>query len=407
MIKLLAKIAQTLDAAALYSDADQLDCLIKNAGAERHRELPIIASVVLFRKRDGKTEILLEKRKEDPRSRTFALPGGHVEKGKKDIEDFAAAASRELEEETGVVLKPADLSFVSCRPRQVGKAKLEIVFMAVVPAGTKAQAGSDADDVMWTPIGEIPDLAFEHNYFVELAIKMLNASPVKKKLDITGLHGKLQSNRGLLIAIEGLDGAGKTSQIEALGAALSEAGYDRIISKWASSDLLKKTIKAAKEEHVSAELYSLLHVTDMHERYSNEIVSALAQDKIVICDRYLYTSFARDIPRGINPELLKASYSGFRKPDLVFYCKCPIDTTVKRLYGKGGNGLGYYGSGQDMHLDSDPKENLKKYQKMVDSVYLEIMPQVNCVEVDTSKSIKSAAKIILQHVLKCIEKKGM
>jgi len=406
MIRSIVKFANMLDVAGYTESAAAIDSYLeKRAGAERHRELPIIASVIVYR-RTGKTiSILLEKRKEDPRSRDLALPGGHVEKDEKEIvEDFCVAAARELHEETGVKAKPEDLEFLGCRPRTVGKAKLEIVFAVdMAHCSGKPAASSDAADVMWRPLSETPDLAFEHNYFVELLAKKLARKEAAGKIDLSGLHSPNSTGRGTLIVFEGLDGAGKSSQIDTLKLKLKDAGFKVRVSKWASSDLFKKSIKAAKEEHIGPELYSLLHITDMHERYYNEITEALAQDEVVICDRYIYTSFARDTVRGVDPQLLLRAYSGFRKPDITFHCKCPVGVTVERLTGDKGKGLGYYGTGQDMHLDSDPVQNLHKYQKKVDEVYSSILPQVDAVQLDTNRPIKKVSTDVLDRVLDLLE----
>lgn len=403
MLKKLIKLANLCDEQNLTSEANKIDAIIdefltspfyKTAGAEKLRDLPIIASTVIFKKTGKRIEVLLEKRKKDPKAHSWALPGGHVEKKSKSIEeDFAVAAARELLEETNIRIKPKDLTFVTCKPRDIGIEKLDIAFMAVITeAEANFKAGSDAEEVHWISLDNIPDLAFDHNYFLEVAIKRLNDKNHDADIDISKLHSKIRSNRGTLIVFEGLDGSGKSSQIEALYEYLKSYGHKVKVTKWASSDTFKKSIKDAKEYHMTPELYSLLHMTDMHDRYWNEIMPWLAKGHVVLCDRYVYTSFARDTVRGIDPDFIKLGYNNFIKPDIVFYCKCPIDITVKRINKKGKEGFGYYGSGQDLHLDSDPRTNLIKYQKMVSKVYDQILPQVDCVPLDTTQKIKIAAK---------------
>lgn len=378
----------------------------RRAGPERHRDLPIVSTVICFRKRGGNYEVLLERRKKDPLSRIWALPGGHVQRhDDNELEDFATAGARELYEETAIKVKPADLLFVGCRPRKIGKEKLDMAFMVVLNgeyAGNSTRAGSDADEVRWTPVDKVPDLVFDHNYFLEIAVRQLQ-QVAPQHIDITGIHPDLSTGRGLLIVFEGIDGAGKSSQVERLVKLLHSCDIKPLVSGWASSALMKNTIKEAKKEHLPPEMYSLLHITDMCERYYGEITDALANDQVVILDRYLYTSLARDTVRGISADVILGAYRGFRKPNLVIHCHCPPDVTVERLRRKGGKGFGYYGSGQDLHFDSDAIENLRYYQTQVDRVYCDILPQVGAVKVDASRSIDRVARDIAKLVLKLIK----
>ncbi|MFD8597469.1 NUDIX domain-containing protein [Kitasatospora sp. NPDC059646] len=106
--------------------------------------------------------VLLIERGHDPYAGLLALPGGHVDAG----ETALAAAARELHEETGVQVDPADLVFIGVydepdrdpRGRYVG-----VAYLARVPAGTEAVAGDDAAAVQWIPLDALPQrLAFDH-----------------------------------------------------------------------------------------------------------------------------------------------------------------------------------------------------------------------------------------------------
>src|SRR5216684_8157263 len=101
--------------------------------------------------------------------------------------------------------------------------------------------------------------------------------------------------RGLLVAFEGPDGSGKSTQRKLFKTWLRAEGYDVVTTKWNSSDLIKPLIHSRKTMHaLSPEEYSLLHAADYRHRVEHVVLPALWGGKIVIADRFLYTGLARD-----------------------------------------------------------------------------------------------------------------
>src|SRR5438067_13887972 len=72
---------------------------------------------------------------------------------------------------------------------------------------------------------------------------------------------------GLLVAFEGPDGSGKTTQRKLFKTWLKSEGYDVVTTKWNSSALIKPLIKSRKSiRALSAEEFSLLHAADFRHR---------------------------------------------------------------------------------------------------------------------------------------------
>src|SRR5881397_2378116 len=108
-------------------------------------------------------------------------------------------------------------------------------------------------------------------------------------------------HRGRLIAFEGVDGSGKTTQRKLFKTWLRSEGYDVVTTKWNSSDLIKPIIKSRKAVHaLSPEEFSLLHGADFRHRVEETILPALWDGKVVIADRFLFTGLARDVARGLD-----------------------------------------------------------------------------------------------------------
>src|SRR5262249_46745036 len=89
--------------------------------------------------------------------------------------------------------------------------------------------------------------------------------------------------RGLLVAFEGPDGSGKTTQRKLFKTWLKSQGYDVVTTKWNSSELIKPIIKSRKSVRaLSPEEYSLLHGADFRHRVEQVILPALWDGKLVI-----------------------------------------------------------------------------------------------------------------------------
>src|SRR3972149_136130 len=117
-------------------------------------------------------------------------------------------------------------------------------------------------------------------------------------------------DRGLLIAFEGPDGSGKTTQRKLFKEWLSGEGYDVMTTKWNSSKLIKPIIRARKNmRSINQEEFCLLHAADFRHRLERDIMPALVQGRMVVADRFLFTALARDCARGLELDWLLHIYS--------------------------------------------------------------------------------------------------
>ncbi|MFJ8746624.1 NUDIX domain-containing protein [Embleya sp. NPDC127516] len=113
--------------------------------------------------------VLLIERGWEPYAGAWALPGGHVDEG----EDGDVAAARELLEETGVRVLPAELREVRAfhRPGRDPRGRyVTLAYAVIVPAGTQARAGDDATAARWWPVDALPQLAFDHADIISAAV---------------------------------------------------------------------------------------------------------------------------------------------------------------------------------------------------------------------------------------------
>jgi len=124
------------------------------------------------------------------------------------------------------------------------------------------------------------------------------------------LHQESERYPGRLIAVEGLDGSGKSTQLYLLKRWLEMKGLKVFFTEWNSSLLIKKaTSKGKKRQLLTPTTFSLIHCTDFADRYERQILPLLKAGYLVLCDRYIYTAFARDTVRGCSQSWLQNLYS--------------------------------------------------------------------------------------------------
>jgi len=121
-------------------------------------------------------------------------------------------------------------------------------------------------------------------------------------LPINGYPGKL-------IAIEGTDGVGRSTQIQLLREWLEVKGYGVVETGWTRSPLMQPTIELAKSSNTLNKLtFVLLYATDFADRLEKEIIPALKAGFIVLTDRYIFTALARAGVRGVDRAWLRNLY---------------------------------------------------------------------------------------------------
>jgi dTMP kinase len=196
---------------------------------------------------------------------------------------------------------------------------------------------------------------------------------------------KANEIEGKLIAVEGLDGSGKSTQIRLLKRWLELEGYKVFFTEWNSSELVKRaTRKGKKKKLLTPTTFSLIHCTDFADRYERQILPLLKGGYIVLADRYVYTAFARDAVRGCDKDWLRKLYRFARKPDITFFFEVPLDVALGRIL-DGRPSLKYHEAGMDMGFSKDPYESFKIFQGKIYEEYGRIFKEfpaerVNAIE---------------------------
>lgn len=142
---------------------------------------------------------------------------------------------------------------------------------------------------------------------------------------------------GVLVAFEGIDGAGKTTQATLLVSALQQAGESVVSSKEPTNGSWGKRIRdsALKERHSPREELKYF-IRDREQHTANVIQPALDKDQIVVLDRYYYSTIAYQGVRGFPVvPLHKMMKDRFIIPDVVFLLDIDPRLSVYRISGRG------------------------------------------------------------------------
>lgn len=197
--------------------------------------------------------------------------------------------------------------------------------------------------------------------------------------------------KGAFIVLEGGDGSGKTTQARSLQSALRHGGYKvhstAEPSRSTVGRLIRRRILHGKK--TSPEVEALLFAADRFLHLESEILPALADGKIVVCDRYMHASFAYQGAQGVNADWLREINRFAVKPDLALYLDVPAETGMSRIRRK--------------------KSVLEKLelQRRVRDEYLRLVQAGELTLVDSTQPITKASENILDLVTHKIRELGI
>ncbi len=140
--------------------------------------------------------------------------------------------------------------------------------------------------------------------------------------------------KGVLIAFEGIDGTGKTTQIALLAEALRQRGLRVVVTREPTDGQYGRKIRELykNRKSVTPEEELTLFLDDRREHVAQVIGPALASGQVVLTDRYYYSTAAYQGAAGHDPQKIIAANELFAPvPDMVIMLEAPVSLGVHRV----------------------------------------------------------------------------
>ncbi|MGD6807321.1 MAG: dTMP kinase [Candidatus Bathyarchaeia archaeon] len=144
------------------------------------------------------------------------------------------------------------------------------------------------------------------------------------------------TKKGIFIVIEGLDGSGKTTQATLLAEKLAKT-YKVHLTAEPSRGKIGTFIREAclyEQTRLPVEAEALLFAADRIEHMQKELQPALDEGKLVICDRYVYSTLAYQGSLGLSLDWIKTTNARALQPDFALFIDVPPEKVLKRLQRK-------------------------------------------------------------------------
>ena len=195
--------------------------------------------------------------------------------------------------------------------------------------------------------------------------------------------------KGIFICVEGIDGSGKTTQAHKLVEVLKKVGFEAVYttepSRGMYGTLLRNHIlEGTRRAPVVVE--AVLFAVDRVDHVASEVKPLLRKGKVVVSDRYVYSSIAYQGTSGLPTKWLKEINKQVMKPDLSFFIDVPPETVMERI-----------------NRQKSVMETLQT-QKEVRKAYLRLVEEEGLLVIDGSGSKKEVAERIQKAVLKFLNR---
>lgn len=190
---------------------------------------------------------------------------------------------------------------------------------------------------------------------------------------------------GSLIIFEGIDGTGKSTQVTLLSAALEELGHTVITSREPTDGPFGQKLRASMVEgRLSPTDELALFHDDRRDHVEHLILPALEAGKIVILDRYYFSTMAYQGARGFDPQEIQRQNEDFAPaPDHVLLLEIPIEIALERIGNRDGSGNTF-----------EQKENLEACDRIFTSLTEPFLHRVNA-----NQPPEAVHRDVLAHIL--------
>ena len=223
----------------------------------------------------------------------------------------------------------------------------------------------------------------------------------------------------MIIAFEGIDGAGKSTAALALSAQLTKRRIENVLVQSASftgdddddrdedddasqdNETVQKlwTLRDTLEETFGPRALCLSNAWEFAFRWEGLAIPSLEAGKLIIADRYTDTAMVREVLRGIDADYIRSVYSFVPPPDLVLHLDIAPELAFRRKVDAGME-IGYFEAGRDVVRGArSTRMSFIAFQEKCRARYHEILARENVVEIDASRKPAEVQEAVVEAVL--------
>ncbi len=203
----------------------------------------------------------------------------------------------------------------------------------------------------------------------------------------------MKKKQGCLLVIEGIDGAGKSTQVRMLARRLRQLGLEVAVyreptrGKWGRKVRSLARTEKAVDPHEELELF----LRDREENVRRNIRPSLSSGRVVILDRYYFSTMAYQGARGISPQIIRRQNEIFApRPDGVFILSLPASQGLGRI---------------QKRRQKDVLFEQEKYLQRVEAIFRQIKGR-GIYHLDASQPKEKIHQEIFLRVKKILQRRG-
>ena len=158
---------------------------------------------------------------------------------------------------------------------------------------------------------------------------------IRKQHSIISSSEAKYLHQGCMIAFEGIDGSGKTTQAKLLYNRLSQDGYSAIQLKEPTNGKWGQKIRRLSlhgRDNISQETELSWFLNDRRENVTNNILPALKRRHIILLDRYYFSTIAYQGVLGLDTQFIQEQNESFAPPpDIIFLLQISPEDSLERV----------------------------------------------------------------------------
>ncbi|MGW5689310.1 dTMP kinase [Nonomuraea sp. NPDC003754] len=190
----------------------------------------------------------------------------------------------------------------------------------------------------------------------------------------------------VFIAVDGPGGAGKSTLLPILGAAFEEAGHSVHLTREPSQGVLGRTARERTADFRGIALACLV-AADRFHHLVEEIEPALARGQLVLCDRYVPSSYVLQVLDGVPLNYIRQLNAPARRPDVAIILTAAPHILEARLRERGVHSR--------FEHDGSSEPEVRMYDDLADILAADGLPTFR---VDTGElSPQAAVRTITGH----------